>query len=1569
MPKLTINISGIGSPLSDGGSSLTGHMWYSITDANGNTSSYGFAPAESGQAEGPGEVKYDDSSHYLVKEYTQDIEITDYQYNTLKDYGTDPNPYGFDTWYNGLSNSCVDFTWKALQLIGLNPNKFEGDLLPVNNIDDLKKLLGPGFGGNTEWSKELNERLLEELKKAFEKAEGARSPIVLDLDGDGVETIGLSEGIHFDHDSNGFAELTGWVAKDDGLLVWDRNGNGVIDSGAELFGNNTSLVSGEKAENGFLALASLDVNGDGVVDVNDAMFGELKVWVDKNTDGISQADEVSSLLDAGIISLNTAYTEPGKLDANGDVPLSVVDEHGNQHRQVGSYTKIDGVIAVAEDVWFAVDGANTIDLNTVAITAEIARLPDLEGFGNVHRLHQAMALDSSGQLQDLIARFSSEIDTDVRRQLMTNIIYHWAGVEDIDPESRAATQIYGNVIGDARKLAALEAFLGEDYLGTWCWGERDPNPHGAAAPILLQAFDNLAGVMYSKLMLQTHLYPLWSGVHITASEKGIVWDTSEIVTSLRASYAADEAKGMDLMKEFATSLEGGGGFGEDLLQQLRSAGNAEGTAFDLSLSRMGLLTSVGDSQNDVLYGSERTDSLIGMAGNDTLYGNGGDDRLVGGAGNDYLVGGEGADTYEFGRGDGKDTILNADIDEVDTKLDRLVFEGGIDVLDVRVERNYYDLLLTLISTGDSVTIQSYFDEDSLANHGYTMDEIVFGDGTVWTMEQIHKAVTVITEGNDKVWGSFANDSIDGGSGDDSVYGLVGNDELEGNTGNDFLDGGTGNDKVYGGEGDDILLGGDGDDYLEGGAGGDRLLGGSGANTYFYGRGQGDDVIVSVGKGDRILLGAGIEKEQIRFSRGRHSLFITDLVSGQKLEVEYLFDHDNRLTSDISVSLNDGSVISISEIVLRSMLSTSDSDSIVGYITDDVIWAGDGNDFVGSGDGNDVVYGEAGNDEIYGEAGNDYLYGGEGDDWLNGGSGEDVFDGGSGNDTLIFGGSDNLDVVVFRPGSGHDVVDYGGFEFVTIKLDSYSSSDVVLTRNNYDLVLTFPSGSDTLTLKYAFDVDVARYGFAIKDAASVVVYEQVSLFSQFPYAVTVNGTEDSDSISSGSASDHLVGYGGDDYLYAAEGDDLIEGGLGNDYLAGGAGNDTYIYRDGDGADRIDSGWGGIDTLVIESAIDSSRITFHRADMDLVVRIDGNKEQSITISGYYYSGNPTVSKVFYAGVEHTIQQIADLAIADPVNDMNQGTFGSDVLLGGLGDDMLYGVQGDDLLYGGRGNDTYIYTGVGAVVVDDVDGKSDTLAFYSGATIEQVLSGASRKEGDLIIDAFKDGSNTVTVKGFFDRNTVDVFAVHTGESVSSQYLAEYMGQTLSNSTISLPDSSSGGSYLEMSGVGRNIVGSYYDDHLVAGDGDDTLQGRGGNDFLKGGSGADTYVFGMYDGHDVIDNSQNRINDFDVLSISGVRYYNLWFSKSFENLVVDFIDTDDGVTINNWFSEPDNQLDLISAGNYAIDAASVNLLVDAMASFGPADGGAVMKSLTLNQQYEVQGVMAANWYSTGSSGGGVPT
>ena len=125
-----------------------------------------------------------------------------------------------------------------------------------------------------------------------EKVVGQYSPIILDLDGDGVKTKSIENGVYFDHDNNRFAEKTGWVDANDALLVWDRDGNGQIDGGNELFGNNYQLADGSMAENGFEALKEFDSNGDGIVDARDARWSELRLWRDANGNGVVDDGEL-----------------------------------------------------------------------------------------------------------------------------------------------------------------------------------------------------------------------------------------------------------------------------------------------------------------------------------------------------------------------------------------------------------------------------------------------------------------------------------------------------------------------------------------------------------------------------------------------------------------------------------------------------------------------------------------------------------------------------------------------------------------------------------------------------------------------------------------------------------------------------------------------------------------------------------------------------------------------------------------------------------------------------------------------------------------------------------------------------------------------------------------------------------------------------------------------------------------------------------------------------------------------------------------------------------------------------
>lgn len=322
---------------------------------------------------------------------------------------------------------------------------------------------------------------IPDIKDLFSTGEQTRSPLVVDLDGDGVETIGTNNNIYFDHDNNGFAENTGWVGKDDGLLVRDLNNNGQIDNGTELFGNNSVLSSGEKAANGFDALKDLDSNNDGVFNNQDTAWNEVKVWKDSNGNGVVDEGELLTLEQANISGINLDYQKG-----------NTQDENNNSHAQTGTFIKTDGSTGTVTDVWFDANMSQSVDLSDVEIPADIAALPNISGTGNVHDLHTAMALDMTGELKALVQQFAAETDAAEREEILLNIIYHWTGVQDMDPNGRNPTMIYGNVLGDSRKLEALEEFIGEEYLGTWCWGERDPNPHGKAAPYILRAFKMLA---------------------------------------------------------------------------------------------------------------------------------------------------------------------------------------------------------------------------------------------------------------------------------------------------------------------------------------------------------------------------------------------------------------------------------------------------------------------------------------------------------------------------------------------------------------------------------------------------------------------------------------------------------------------------------------------------------------------------------------------------------------------------------------------------------------------------------------------------------------------------------------------------------------------------------------------------------------------------------------------------------------------------------------------------------------------------------------------------------------------
>ncbi|HEX3552495.1 MAG TPA: hypothetical protein VIA62_04620 [Thermoanaerobaculia bacterium] len=176
------------------------------------------------------------------------------------------------------------------------------------------------------------------------------SPIIVDLTGNGFRLTGAGNGVDFDINGDGVKERLGWTRAgfDEAFLVLDRNQNGKIDDGTELFGNFT-VQPPSRSRNGFRALAMFDQpdmggNGDGKLTAADLIFSELRLWTDLNHDGVVGPLEMWSLADWGVVEIDLNYKRERRQD-----------QFGNQFRYKAGVTFADHRRSFAYDV-FLVEG-------------------------------------------------------------------------------------------------------------------------------------------------------------------------------------------------------------------------------------------------------------------------------------------------------------------------------------------------------------------------------------------------------------------------------------------------------------------------------------------------------------------------------------------------------------------------------------------------------------------------------------------------------------------------------------------------------------------------------------------------------------------------------------------------------------------------------------------------------------------------------------------------------------------------------------------------------------------------------------------------------------------------------------------------------------------------------------------------------------------------------------------------------------------------------------------------------------------------------------------------------------
>ncbi|MDR2253384.1 MAG: hypothetical protein LBD97_05930, partial [Bifidobacteriaceae bacterium] len=506
-------------------------------------------------------------------------------------------------------------------------------------------------------------------------------PLVLDLSGDGFSPTSLADGAYFDLNRDGRAERMNWAGGDDAVLARDLDGDGRIDDGGEVFGDTTTLGDGSVAESGFEALAELDTDGDGAITAADEAWEELLVWSDGGALGVTNPGELTSLAEAGVVSIGLEWEECADVTEAGVMigklaPVALEEGFG----QVGEY-------------WVTTLRYDTVpvgDAPSTDLPEDVLTLPEFRAMGWLPSLREAIAADESGGLRGLVEAFAASGDTAEREELAEQILIELAGATDIDPEARGA-----NV--DARHLAVAEAAEGAYHKGS-----ATSEPNEPAGQLLEASYDVFAEAFYCELIYQTSLaavaptlggfvdldtgdLELWAWFALVGSVDEGALDLPRLVedTARWLRYAGDA--GYTGLDEFLDGVAQR--FPELLILADIGAGSAIfGTEGDDSRMVTAELHRVyGLGGNDVLQGADSSaDWLFGGSGDDTLYGFAGDDVLDGGPGDDKLDGGAGVDVYRPGGGD--DLLLDSDASSV------VEFPEGVAAEDLTVSKSGTDLV-------------------------------------------------------------------------------------------------------------------------------------------------------------------------------------------------------------------------------------------------------------------------------------------------------------------------------------------------------------------------------------------------------------------------------------------------------------------------------------------------------------------------------------------------------------------------------------------------------------------------------------------------------------------------------------------------------------------------------------------------------------------------------------------------------------------------------------------------------------------------------------------------------------
>ncbi|MGB8763708.1 MAG: calcium-binding protein [Burkholderiales bacterium] len=881
----------------------------------------------------------------------------------------------------------------------------------------------------------------------------------------------------------------------------------------------------------------------------------------------------------------------------------------------------------------------------------------------------------------------------------------------------------------------------------------------------------------------------------------------------------------------------------------------------LLYSYTGPTTGTGNALNNILHGSSWDDTLTGLAGNDTLDGGSGADTLIGGVGNDTYIVDDPLDVIIENANEGSDTIqtnvtyaLSAGISIENITL------GGTSAINATGDAG--DNIL--IGNSAINTLTGGAGNDTL-DGGAGSDKLIGGTGNdIYVVGSTGDLITEnANEGTDTIQSSItlslaatANVNVENltltGTAAINATGNALNNVLVGNSGNNVLNGGTGSDSMSGGAGDDTYVVDVATDIVS-----ENLNEGTDTvqSAVVYSLGANVENLTLTGTATN---GTGNALNNTLTGNASNNILDggagADTLIGGAGNDTYVVDDAGDLVTE---ALNAGTDTIQSSVTL-SLTATSNANVENLTLTGTAAINGTGNALT------NILTGNAGNNQLDGGAGNDSLIGG------------------LGNDLYLFGRSYGQDII--------NDLDTTVGNIDTVRFASnVLSSEVTITRNTNDVILTINGTTDTLTLQ-GYNSSTANQIERVEFADGTV---WGSAILSNPPVPPINGT---------AGNDILTGTANNDTMYGFAGDDQLNGGLGTDTMAGGVGNDTYTVDNigdivtenlNEGTDAVNSsvtytiganvenltltgttainatGNAGDNVLIGNSAANTltggagNDSLNGGAGTDTMVGGAGNDSYTVdvatdVITELVNEGTDSVS----SSVTYTLAtNVENLTLTGTTAINGTGNASDNVLIGnsaintltgGAGNDTLDGGAGVDTMVGGAGNDTYVVDVATDVITELANEGTDTVStgitYTLGTNVENLtLTGtaAINGTGNTLNNVITGNAANNTLDGGTGADTLiggagnDTYAVDNIVDIVTENLNE--GTDAVNSSVTYTIGANVENLTLTGTTAINGTGNAGDNVLTGNSAANMLTGGTGNDSLNGGAGTDTMIGGL--------------------------------------------------------------------------------------------------------------------------------